>query len=138
MTRKLRPFTGQPMLPGAWREALGVERHNLSGYVLALAPRKSDLDDLLAASGAGRWLTAELKLRTGELSTPDWMLVEAGVLDLNTACIIVYARGVKDDPVLRIDADGTYRIVAHFRYGRVDRRRPPGLWVEPVDGTTDE
>ena len=48
-------------------------------------------------------------------STPDAMLIEAGVIDATGPGIYVSGGFVKDFPVVRVEPDGSCAVVAHFR-----------------------
>ncbi|MFI6512987.1 hypothetical protein ACIBCT_35760 [Streptosporangium sp. NPDC050855] len=123
----------QTFMPRTWSKAIGQHHVHNSAHLVVIAARKSDGGAMFVERGQYAHLMAETKLvsRNRPFSTDLKLLTEAGVIDLETPSVFIYNRGVKDDPVFRVEPDGKLVLVAHFRYeGKVDGR---GMWIELVE-----
>lgn len=119
------------MVPLEWKEAAGFERHHQQGTVVVVAHVKRDAAVLLNERMIGRWgadsLAASLRYLRPPITWRDIeLLLNAGVIDPAAPGIYVWHDGVNNDPIVRVDPDGTPVIIGHFRFGG------GGLYVEPI------
>lgn len=131
MPATVKMFSAMTILPRPWLSAVGSDRHQSQGDVIVLAYNKPETAAILTDRGM-RQFSADAITRTLRKSTgsPEAMLVESGAIDPNMPGVYVYYAAQKDQPVGRVNFDGTVEVVAHFRYDAVFGGR--GLWVEPV------
>lgn len=131
MPATVKMYTDFALLPREWLSAVGSERHQSQGHLVVLAFTKKETEAVLTDRGmhqhTATYTARRLRRNT---SSPDQMLIDAGVIDPAMPNVYFYYGATKDQPVARIDRYGTIEIVGHFRYGGGIHGR--GLWVEPV------
>jgi hypothetical protein len=129
-TPKLKIFTGSHLfVPNSWLNALGSPAHHQQCHVVVVAASKADIEGLLTeryVSFTASRMAAALRLaRT--LSVPVRLLVEAGVIDTAARGVYAYRDAVKDQPVIRVETDGSCSVAGHFRlpdfFGRMTAER---------------
>jgi hypothetical protein len=123
---KVFPSNRVISVPREWLNALGSRPHVSQANVIAVGRVKAEVRAALACWTQADWITADLKLRVGQQSTPDHALIDAGVISLDEPGVYAYLGYVKDSAVIRVDPDGTCTVVAHFRR----EGRSVGLTVE--------
>ncbi|WP_188187626.1 hypothetical protein [Nonomuraea sp. SYSU D8015] len=118
-------------LPVEWSKAVGQTHVHNSAHLVVIAARKSEGQAMLVERGQSESLMDATKLVShSRLSTDLKLLTGAGVIDLETPAVYIFNRGVKNDPVFRVEPDGTLTPVAYFRYeSKVGGR---DLFIEPV------
>lgn len=82
--------------------------------VVVVAPSKADKQELGTAAGLGPgFCSTWLKLRTGMLPSPEREVFEAGILDRDTARVVLIA-GAGEGPVLDITGGQEPVEIGHF------------------------
>lgn len=117
-TPKLKIFTGSNLFaPSPWLDAMGAPSHIRQCQVVIIAASKADIVTLLNeryVSFIADRMAAEMRL-CRRLSTPDAMLIEAGVIDTAARGVYAYRDFVKDHAVIRVETDGSCSVAGHFR-----------------------
>ena len=117
----MKAFVGSGIfVPREWLNAMGAPQHRQLSYLLVIAPSKAEATALLEdrTDHSAKRMVDGLRLRRPPLSTPDELLVGAGVVDLDKPGVYAYWESVKDRAVIRVEMDGSCTVVGHFRYDR--------------------
>ena len=142
----MKAFPGSGIfVPRPWLDAMGAPQHRQQAYVLVIAPNKTEATALLEDRTSGflaHRIVDGLRLRRPPLSTPDELLVAAGVVDLDKPGVYAYWDSVKDRAVIRVEADGSCTVAGHFRYDRTTgvmsvEASVPVAGDNPAAGRTD-
>jgi hypothetical protein len=112
---KVFPSNRRIHVPREWLDALGARPHISQADVIAVGRVKAELRASLGHTSHADWITADLRLRRGQQSSPDQALIDAGVISLTDPGVYAYLGYVKDGAVIRVYPDGTCTVVAHFR-----------------------
>lgn len=118
--------SGSFNLPQHWLDAAGCPRWVRFADVTVIAQVKADAVPLLTDRGVGQYaaesITKGMRLQRSPYPHGIKLAVEAGALDPDTPSVYVWNQGNKNDPIIRIESDGTVQTVGHFRVSP-----PPGL-----------
>lgn len=116
----MKLFAGLHVLaPREWMDALREPRHHQQCHLIVIAKDKAHAQQMLTARtspGQAYHLTRSLRL-CREFSTPDQVLLDAGIIHQDLAGVFIYYEPIMDMPVLLVQPDHTYPVAGHFRRG---------------------
>ena len=137
MATKAKMFVGHTMhAPRVWCSAVGAPTWVQQIDVLAIAWSKADLlgmcEDRLGPRGGADAVAKALRTPGGRSTVAlgnGWeRLIAAGVIDPEAPAVYLMHGARKDQPVVRVEPDGSFATVAVWRYDG----RPPSLRIEPL------
>lgn len=118
---KVKRFTAvNAFMPNEWCEVVGAPSHVRQINALALAYTKADLTGLIEdrTRERGDYIAADFKLqRDGRVGNHWQEAIDAGIIDPDQPGIYITESGGRiNDVIVRVEPDGTYVTVAHWRF----------------------
>lgn len=122
--------------PSEWTAAAGhTGGRRVNGALLVIAHMKRDVPALLTdrklPQGVADNLAVDLRQQRPPFGAQSTLgALGAGFLDFGTVGVYVWREAIKDRAIVRVEPDGSFTTIGHFRYdGHFGGR---GLYAEPV------